>query len=111
MTQAQAEADLPGSLVLPKPHSPQASTFRMPAVCKLPETSQLPPPVEHSQYVLESNGKFTVAGLQKMLVDYKKHAKQARQDAAENATDGGPSRPAQEAAPEPGARLAGAFFL
>jgi hypothetical protein len=75
LTQAAAEADLPASLLLPKPHQQQASTFQMPSVCTLPETSQLPAPVEHSQYVLESKGKFTVAGLQKMLTDYKKAAK------------------------------------
>jgi hypothetical protein len=93
MTQAQAEADLPQTVVLPKPQSPQSSCFRMPAVCILPQTSQLPAPVEHSQYVLESKGKFTVAGLQKMLTKYKKDAKEARQN-AKHTTGGNADPPA-----------------
>ena len=74
MTQAEADANLPTQLLLPKPHPPQAATFELPSICKLPATSQLPAPVEHSQYVLESKGKFSVAGLQKMLTQYKKGA-------------------------------------
>jgi hypothetical protein len=77
-SQAQADANLPQSLLLPRHQTTQSSTFQMPAVCQLPTTSQLPAPVEHSQYVLENQGKFTVAGLQKMLTDYKKTAKAAR---------------------------------
>ena len=75
MSQAVAEKSLPESMTLPMPNPPQVPDFQLPDVCKIPETSQLPPPIEHSQYVLESRGKFTIAGLQNLLKELKAKGK------------------------------------
>jgi hypothetical protein len=74
----EAQNDLPKELTLPRTQETQDPTFTLPDVCVLPSTSQLPPPLEHSQYVQESKGVFSVAGLTKLLSNFKKAKREAK---------------------------------
>ena len=74
-SQAAANENLPRNLVLPTPNPPQSAAFTIPEICQIPQTSQLPPPVEHSHYVMESSGKLSVAGLTRCLQELRRARK------------------------------------
>jgi hypothetical protein len=80
MTQEAANKTLPADLTLPSPCLGQAPTFVIPESCKLPSTSQLPPPVEHSHYCNEENGLWTLSGLEKLVKELKKRKRESNKN-------------------------------
>jgi hypothetical protein len=75
LTQEAANKTLPADLTLPSPCPKQVPTFVIPESCKLPSTSQLPPPVEHSHYCHEEGGLWSLSGLEKLVKELKKRKK------------------------------------